>query len=57
MIKRVIALLLVFSFVLSFSACKRGEDDLIGFYGNSSVAKQIEDYNNNKANKVEEESE
>ena len=28
MIKRVIALLLVFSFVLSFSACKRGEDDL-----------------------------
>jgi small subunit ribosomal protein S4 len=36
---------------------KRGEDDLVGFYGNSSVAKQIEDYNNNKANKAEEESE
>lgn len=32
---------------------KRGEEELISFYGSSSVAKQIEDYNNNKADKAE----
>ena len=35
---------------------KRGEEEFVGFYGNSSVAKQIEEFNNNKA-KADEKSE
>ena len=35
---------------------KRGEEEFVGFYGNSSVAKQIEEFNNHKA-KADEKSE
>ena len=35
---------------------KRGEEEFVGFYGNSSVVKQIEEFNNNKA-KADEKSE